>query len=88
MLWSQTADHAKEDRCLEMTEKLHDWSNKLFMGETNADALFTMVAFVSEWCMAASRDTDTNPQMLVCAVTLGLQQGLAQYLESQDDDDE
>lgn len=87
-LWAQTADHAKEDRCLEMSDKLHDWSNKLFMGETNADALFTMVAFVSEWCMAAARETDTDPQMLVCTVQLGLQQGLEQYIESQANDDD
>jgi hypothetical protein len=87
-LWAQTADYANEARCLEITEKLHDWTNKLFMGETNADALFSIVAFISEWCMATSRETDTNPQILVCTVTLGLQQGLAQYMVAQDDDDD
>ncbi len=83
-LWSQTAEYANVDRCLEITEKLHDWTNKLFMGEVNADVLFSMVAFMSEWCMATARETDTNPQMLICTVTLGLQQGLANYLEAQD----
>jgi hypothetical protein len=86
-LWAQTADHANPDRCLEMTDMLHDWTNKLFMGESNADALFSIVAFISEWCMATARETNTNPQMLVCTVTLGLQQGLAHYLEAQDADD-
>ncbi len=81
-LWSHTFENANRDRAELLMTKLAEYLNLLFVGESNADVMITLISSLASFGWELAERSDVPPEVMICTLQLGLQHGLLSFSEA------